>query len=422
MFKSLSGKCRFMSVLLLTLAFIVYQGPTPGLAEGVQVSEKQQYNAGLLYSAMLAGDWLVNNQNKKTLWENDYFNGDYGRWLYEYNVKDGFWRGSVCWTMSTGIMDLIMLYDRTGLPRYKDAIDRAAVYLKSLQILDVRNPRNFGAVREMSQLDNYIFPRDGMTTVGGYLALYRFTKDSEYLERAKLYADWYLKYAINPETGWPYASFPFDNADFNKHMGYYQAGGGVFLYHLYKITGNRKYFEKGTKHLADKFLEYFTNEDGSWKLDYNNDDFGAITLLCVYRETNEKKYWQAVQNRIEQLMSTQKDDGALVPGNTGGCYVAALTALNMLDLAKEKGIEIDKPRLEKFIRRCSDFALTLQETDPASGIKANGGFYGQINLKDFRKEWIHARATTYSILFNLRYEGKINVPFYSVHGWDQIKH
>ncbi|MHC4394690.1 MAG: hypothetical protein ACYS1A_03460 [Planctomycetota bacterium] len=409
---------NLISVVLLALAFIIYQGLASGRTKEVQISADEQYNARLLHSAMLAGDWLVNNQNKKTLWESDYFNGDYGRWLYEYKITDGFWRGSVCWTTATGIMDLIMLHKRTSLPRYKDAIDRAAVYLKSLQILDSRNPRNFGAVREMSQLDNYIFPRDGMTTVGGYLALYRFTKDSEYLERAKLYADWYLKYAINPETGWTYANFPFDSTDFNKHIGYYQAGGGLFLYHLYKITGNRKYFEKGTKHLADKFLEYFTNEDGSWKLEYNNDDFGAITLLCAYRELNDKKYWNAVQKRLEQLMSAQRDDGALIPGNTGGCYVAALTALNMMALADEKGIEIDKTRINKFIRRCTDFALTLQETDPAAGTKAYGAFYGQINLNDFRKEWLHARATTYSVLFNLRREGKVSVPFYSVHGWD----
>ena len=412
------------TIILFTATLIIFQASTPATAKDIHPSAEDQYNARLLHSAMLAGDWLVNNQNKKTLWENEYFNGDYGRWLYEYNINDGFWRGSVCWTTATGIMDLIMLHERTAIPRYKDAIDRATLYLKSLQILDSRNPRNFGAVREMSQLDKYIFPRDGMTTVGGFLALYRFTGDNEYLERAKLYADWYLKYAINPETGWPYHSFPFNTDQIdsdNKQMGYFQAGGGVFLYHLYKTTGDRKYFDKGTKHLADKFLEYFVNDDGSWKLDYNNDDFGAITLLCAYRELDDKKYWNAVEKRIEQLMSDQTDDGALVPGNTGGCFVAALTAMNMIDLAKEKGIEVDKPRLQKFIRRCTNFALTLQETDPASGTKAYGGFYGQINLKDFRKEWLHARATTYSILSNLRCEGKVSIPFYSVHGWDDIK-
>lgn len=107
-----------------------------------------------------------------------------------------------------------------------------------------------------------------------------------------------------------------------------------------------------------------------------------------------------------------------MPGNTGGCYISALTALEMLDLAKEKGIKIDTERIEKFIRRCADFALGMQEIVPCSGIKACGGFYGQIDLKDFRREWIHARATTYSVIFNLRYEGEIKVPFYSIYGWD----
>jgi len=103
----------------------------------------ERFKARLLYSAMLAGDWLVNNQNRKTLWESEYFNGDYGRWIYEYKPEDGFWRGSVCWTTATGIMDLLTLYERTGFPRYKEALERAAVYLKSLQILDSRVPRNY---------------------------------------------------------------------------------------------------------------------------------------------------------------------------------------------------------------------------------------------------------------------------------------
>ena len=381
----------------------------------------ERFKARLLYSAMLAGDWLVNNQNRKTLWESEYFNGDYGRWIYEYKPEDGFWRGSVCWTTATGIMDLLTLYERTGFPRYKEALERAAVYLKSLQILDSRVPRNYGAVREMSQLDDYIFPRDGMTATGGFMALYRFTGDKEYLERAELYADWFLKYAVNPETGWPYWSFPFNTTqldDSNKKMGYFQGGGALFLYHLYKLTGKRKYLDQGVKPLADRLLEYFVLPDGTWKITGNNDDFGTIALLGAYRELGKKKYWDAALSRLEQLMAMQREDGALVPGNTGGCYISMLTALDMLELAKEKGIKLDTPRISTFIRRCSDFALTLQETDPGKDIKAFGGFYGQVGLEDFRREWIHARAATYSVIFNLRYEGVIKVPYYSVFGWD----
>jgi hypothetical protein len=45
------------------------------------------------------------------------------------------------------------------------------------------------------------------------------------------------------------------------------------------------------------------------------------------------------------------------------------------------------------------------------------GFYGQLNLADFRREWIHAPMTTYSVIFNLRYDGVVNVQYYSAFGW-----
>ena len=410
------------SFLIFILSFLAF---CPARAEETALNSNPtgdgQQKARLLYSAMLAGDWLVNNQNKETLWGSEYFNGDYGRWIYEYNTKNDFWRGSVCWTMATGIMDLIALYERTGRATYKEAIDRAAIYLKSLQILDCRTTRNFGAFREMSQVDEYIFPRDGMTAMGGFLALYSHTGDKEYLERAGLYAEWYLKNAINPETGWPYWSFPFNTTkldDSNKKMGHFQGGGGLFLYYLYKLTGNRKYLDEGVKLLADNLLKYYVDKDGAWKITGNNDDFGTITLLAAYRELGDKRYWDAALKRLELLISLQREDGALVPGNTGGCFISMITALDMLELAREKGLKIDRERIETFISRCSDFTLTLQETDPGKGVKAYGGFYGQLDLQDFRREWIHARATTYSVIFNLRCEGKIKVPFYSIYGWD----
>ena len=111
---------------------------------------------------MLAGDWLVNNQEKRTLGKEP-FSGDYGRWLYEYKPLQPFWRASVCWTTATGIMALSLLSERTGLPKYKEAIEKASLHLKSLQILDSRDQRTYGAVREITQHSNYIFPRDGVT-------------------------------------------------------------------------------------------------------------------------------------------------------------------------------------------------------------------------------------------------------------------
>ena len=93
---------------------------------------------------------------------------------------------------------------------------------------------------------------------------------------------------------------------------------------------------------------------------------------------------------------------------------ATLARRIRLEAAEIRRMEVPTPRLE---RRCAEFAVTVQETKP-DDVKAFGGFYGQLNLADFRREWIHARATTYSVIFNLRYEGLVKVPFYSAFGWD----
>ena len=396
-------------------------------------------NAKILNSAMMAGDWLINNQEKRTLGEG-FFNGDYGRWLYEYFPYNDFWRGSVGWTTATGIMDLICLYERTGYGKYKDGIERAAHYLKSLQVLDPRDKRIFGAVREMHQLDNHIYPRDGITTGMGYLALYRFTGEKDYLERSELFADWFLKYAMNKKNRFPLSDFPFDAnkcTAADSVMGNYHGGTPLFFYHMYKITGNKRYLNEGVIPIVDVFIEKFLLPNGAYQLtlvpdgseaiEYkvpinhvSNDDFATIAILAAFRETGDRKYWDAAMEHINWLMSVQRPDGGL-PGFPAGVYSSSMSVLEAIALAEEKGLEINRKELDNFVRGCADFGLTMQETDPTKNIKSYGGFYCQ-SWHSLRRDWIHARNTTYSILFNLRYEGRIKVPFYSLYGWDKVQY
>jgi hypothetical protein len=382
----------------------------------------QAPNTRLLYSAILAGDWLVNNQEKRTNGTQP-FSADYGRWLYEYKLPDSSWRRSTCWTTATGLMALVSLYERTGFSKYKDAIDRAALYLKSLQVMDSRNLITYGALAEHTPLSDFSYPRDGATGgLGGYLALYRFTGEKEYLDRAELFADWFLRSAMNPLIQWPYYTVRFDGRHIGpsdskaRYMQAWQAGAGLFFYHLYKVTGKRVYFDKGVVPFAEGLVEKGLLLQGK----ANNDDFATITLLCAYRELGDKRYWDVAVKRLTQLMNSQREDGAVVPGNTGGMYISAITALDAMQLAEEKKLDMDRERLQAFVRRSAEFALSLQETKP-DDVKSFGGFYGQTNLENFRREWIHARATTYSVIFNLRYEGVVKVPFYSAFGWDLKK-
>ena len=389
-------------------------------------ADAARFRAQLLYSAMLAGDWLVNNQEKRQS-SNQPFSADYGRWLYEYKPAQHSWRGSTCWTAGTGIMGLVLLHERTGLARYKEALERAALYLKSLQILDPRDRRNYGALREHTALSDFSFPRDGATGMGGFLALYRFTGEKDYLDRARLFADWYLREGINPATHWPYWTFPFDAAKVDasdRRMGAWQAGSGIFLYQLYKLTGDRAYLDKGVVPFAEGLVRNALEKNGLLNVPLeskdggfgNNDDFATLTLLGAYRELGDRRYWDTAIKRLEQLMKLQREDGAVVPGNTGGMYICAITALDALQLAAEKKLPIDKERLDRFVRRSAEFALSLQETKP-DDVMSFGGFYGQTNIENSRREWIHARGTTYSVIFNLRYEGAVKVPFYSLFGW-----
>jgi len=204
------------------------------------------------------------------------------------------------------------------------------------------------------------------------------------------------------------------------------AGGQrIFLYQLYKITKDRTYLDKGVVPFAEGLVKNARAKHGLLTASIeapdrgfdNNDDFATLTLLAAYRELGDKRYWDLAVERLNMLAKMQREDGAIVPGNTGGMYICTITALDALALAAEKKLPIGKERLERFVRRAAEFALSLQETRP-DDLKSYGGFYGQTNLENFRREWIHARGTTYSMIFNLRYEGGIEVPYYSVLGWD----
>ena len=99
-------------------------------------------------------------------------------------------------------------------------------------------------------------------------------------------------------------------------------------------------------------------------------------------------------------------------------FITGLTALNMLDMARKEKLPLDTGKTEEFIRKLSAFANSMQVTNVSDGVMAYGGYWCQTDLANFTRTWIHARATTYSVLFNLRYEGVVDVPYYSVYGWD----
>jgi len=88
----------------------------------------------------------------------------------------------------------------------------------------------------------------------------------------------------------------------------------------------------------------------------------------------------------------------------------------MCQIIDEEKMGIDTVPYLRAVRRGARFGLSLQERD-ARDIRAYGGLYGQ-NPFGISRDRIHHRETGYSLIFYVRYQGKLGVPYYSIFGWE----
>ena len=363
-------------------------------------------------SAFLAGEWYLNTQNTaENPWGGIHDSADLGRFIYEYFPARRWARGNVVWGQAVGIMGLLGLHQRTGRRQYLDAALRAAEYMKSLQILDPRDP-DLGAMREKTPQEKEILRRDTATGGMGLAALYRHTGDKEYLYRARLLADWYLK------THQPWANVPREKRQV------FQVGAGLMYYYVYKLTAEKRYLD-GLVAICEPLADDYhvrpwgpQSRQGPETLDEQlgaNDDFASIALLAAYRATGDRKYFDAVERHADWLVSVQAEDGSF-PGFSAAVYVAGMTMLELCRVIELEKLATDTVPFYRAVHRGARFGLSLQERQPYDRM-TYGGFWGQTNF-GLNKDRIHHRVTGYSLIFNLRYEGRLDAPYYSTFGWD----
>ena len=378
----------------------------------------------LLESTRLAGEWYANNQNsEKHPWGGVHDSADVGRFLYEYYPATHWCRGAGVWAQAVGIMGLLTLSRRLKLDDYKVYAKLAAGYLKSLQVINPSDERNHGALRERTPQCEWSFPRDAATGGMGFVALYRETKEEDYLNRAKLFAEWYHRFGSN-EQGWPYGYFDIakgDGSNLQYVLGDWQAGGGLLYYWLYKVTGEEKWLEY-LRQLIDPLIEmYERNADakvvpgfhGEVEISYGNDDFAIVTLIAAYRQWGEKRMLNALTHHIKRLWTLADEDGSYP--SVEGTYVCTINNMEYLELCREKKLTEDMKALEKLVMKTAKFSLTQQVTD-AADIRSYGGFYGETNYGVSRDRISH-RSTGYAMLMNLRVVGGTETPYYSSYGW-----
>lgn len=400
-------------------------------------SLKERYR--FLHHARQACAWYESNQNtEEHPWGGIHDSADLGRFVYEYKLPGFQARGNGVWGQATGLMGLLAAHERTGEGHYLNSALLAGGYLMSLQWTDARVPESVGGFREHSPQTEWSFPRDAATGAFGLLALYRQTADEEYLERARMFADWWLKYGTDGNN-WPFITFnlkggrgtnrrkaSFGEEDTGEEFvpGDWQAGSGLFLYYLSRLTGEEHYVEEGLKPMLDRAVTFYERNPvsdlkegfhGEVEVSFGNDDFALTALLAGYLAFDEKRYLDVAVDRIRGLISIMDADGSYP--SFGGTFVCGINAANLIEMNDVLSLGLDLEDVKEALRRTALFGLSLQElqnTDP----RAFGGLYGQCDFGAARN-WIHHRSTSYSIALYLRLEGKINVPCFHCLHWDE---
>lgn len=239
--------------------------------------------------------------------------------------------GITNWSMSFAVMGLLSAGRAFNEPRYERAALRAGEYLKSLQILDPFKPEFHGAIREVTPLTPWCYTRDALSTAWAFVELHRHTGDAEYLERARLWGEWFLAKGCD-EEGWPLWGHQFGpwmdgGPQMCNHLqGSFQGGSLNFLYHMARASGDAKWTGPFFVKLADHFIRhiqqpsgFFCTVDRTTKkpperdpqggLHRANDDLGTLGLLCAYKVTGRKEYLAATNRFLDAVFAAQREDG-----------------------------------------------------------------------------------------------------------------
>ena len=238
------------------------------------------------------------------------------------------------WNYAFASMGLLSAYKLFKNPGYRETALAMGRYMKSLQILDPFHGDHHGAIREVTPFTNWCYTRDALSTAWGFIELYRFTREPEYLERARLWGEWFLRKGCDAD-GWPWWGHelepPYDAAMPGPQMcpeiqGSFQGGSLNFLYQLFRETGDPKWVGPSFRRIADRFVQLIQQPSGFYAsieratgkppekdpqsgLHRANDDLGSLGLLCAYQVTRDPVYLSSIEKYLTAVFAAQWEDG-----------------------------------------------------------------------------------------------------------------
>lgn len=397
--------------------------------------------ARYLAHATTAGKWYVNTQcTRERPWGPVLDLADDGRFVYEVYKGTRWARGMGVWGQAMAIMNMFDLARETDESVYRKAGNSGIRYLLSLQCLDVRRPECQGAFWEHVPNEWISLVRDGATGCFALAYLYAETGDKEYLERAKMFCDWYMKYGSTKENCWPYFHFDFTTGKGDSMLGElepgfatrathrgvdgdWQAGGGLAYYYTGLLSGEKRYLEEAFKPMLEKLVKIYEQHGddpamagwhGETPVTLGNDDFALIALIAGFRYWKDERYLHQIKKRTRVHLDWMAEDGSYP--NFGATFVCSIEHLEYLRLADEFGFDDYVDEVRTAVEKSAQFGLTLQErnlNDPFY----YGGLYGQTSY-GVERDRIHHRSTGYSINFYLKLAGEHWPRTFSSYGWE----
>ena len=329
------------------------------------------------------------------------------------------------WTIAFGSMALLAASSAFQEERFRKASLLAAEYIKSLQVFSPFLKEDYGAFNESGPHTNWCYTRDSVSAAWSFLVLYKATHNEEYLERARLFAEWFVRRTLDPD-GWPVSRVFFtreahdaitsrpggENIDeFANVQGYFQGGGLNFFKLLAETSGDGKWVSEMYLRMADLLVDRMQEPCGNYNSvkiatkefnppKYVRDDFCSLGLIGAYKLTKNPKYIQSVEKYLRYAFSIQLPDGSFKDDDS----IASIPEI--LNAAYEAEGLMDTSFIsEDAVKSAFDF-LFKRQYDGWLYRKMAGGFieetFVDINSWPPPVFTIHLRGTSYATLFLLK--------------------